>query len=96
VLLHYFRTEGVGETEDDPLTDPRYDHSKIMLKVSTNGHTWKAIEPWRSVGLGGEYDKRVIWRRLGQYRNLHTRIDISAPFKRAIYALYPVIENDGR
>lgn len=68
----------------------------VMLEISENGKIWKAIEPWRSLGESGDFNTRVVWRRLGQYRTFHARVSISDPVKRAMYALYPVIERDGR
>lgn len=60
----------------------------IMLDVSGNTRTWDMTQNWRSMGKQGEYDKRVIWRRLGQHRSFTPRIAISAPVKRAIFAAY--------
>lgn len=68
----------------------------VMLEVSADGKTWKAAEPWRALGKGGAFSKRVVWRRLGQYRTFHARVSISDPVVRAVYALYPVIQRDGR
>jgi len=60
----------------------------VMLDVSGNTRTWDMTQAWRSMGKKGEYDKRVIFRRLGQHRSFTPRIAISAPVKRAIFAAY--------
>lgn len=61
---------------------------KVMLDVSGNTRTWDMNQAWRSMGKKGEYDTRVIWRRLGQHRSFTPRIAISAPVKRAIFAAH--------
>lgn len=61
---------------------------KVMLDVSGNTRTWDMNQNWRSMGKKGEYDTRVIWRRLGQHRSFTPRIAISAPVKRAIFAAH--------
>lgn len=65
---------------------------KVMLDISGNTRTWDMNQNWRSMGKKGEYDKRVIWRRLGQHRSFTPRIAISAPVKRAVFACYVDIE----
>lgn len=43
------------------------DEPTVMMKFSDDGgHTW-SNEVWRSMGIGavGEYNKRVVWHRLG-------------------------------
>lgn len=48
--------------------------AQIELYVSKDyGHTWKDPKP-KGLGKRGQYDKRVIWRGLGQYRNFTARI----------------------
>lgn len=64
----------------------------VMLDVSGNTRTWDMTQNWRSMGKKGEYNKRVIWRRLGQHRSFTPRIAISAPVKRAVIAAYAEIE----
>jgi len=65
---------------------------KVMLDISGNTRTYDMTQPWRSMGKKGEYDKRVIWRRLGQHRSFTPKITISAPVKRAVIAAYAEIE----
>ena len=50
-------------------TDPQ-----VMLRWSDDGgHTW-SNEHWRSMGLIGEYGKRVLWRRLGMTQKIRDRV----------------------
>ncbi|HEY9814929.1 MAG TPA: hypothetical protein V6D20_03875, partial [Candidatus Obscuribacterales bacterium] len=65
---------------------------KIMLDVSGNTRTFDMTQGWRSMGKRGEYDTRVIWRRLGQHRSFTPRLAISSPVKRAVFAAYAEIE----
>jgi hypothetical protein len=47
---------------------------QVMLRWSDDGgHTW-SNEHWRSMGALGEYNKRVIWRRLGMTTKLRDRV----------------------
>ena len=66
-----------------------------MLRTSRNGSTW-SNGAQRGMGEAGQYDNRVVWRRLGQYDKVHMRFDISHPYKRAIYAAYAEITRDDR
>ena len=77
---------GTGSYAVDPV---------VMLRTSRNGSTW-SNGAQRGMGLTGEYDRRVVWRRLGQYDKLHIRLDISHPYRRAIYAAYASITRDDR
>ena len=60
---------------------------QVMLRWSDDGgHTWSA-EHWRSMGLLGRSQTRVIWRRLGMTNKLRDRVyEVSgtAPVKVAI------------
>lgn len=73
-------------------SDPSYPGPMVMLDVSGNTRIWDMSQNWRSMGKQGEYNKRVIWRRLGQHRSFTPRIAISAPVKRAVIAAYADIE----
>lgn len=54
---------------------------QVMMDFSDDGgHTFKN-ENWKSAGKIGEYAARVIWRRLGKFRNRVFRIRISDPVK---------------
>jgi hypothetical protein len=47
---------------------------QIMLRWSDDGgHTW-SNEHWKSMGMIGEYGKRVIWRRLGMTQKIRDRV----------------------
>jgi len=64
---------------------------QVMLDISGNTRTFDMTQKWRSMGKTGEYNKRVIWRRLGQHRSFTPRIRISSPVKRAVYTAYAKI-----
>jgi hypothetical protein len=47
---------------------------QVMLRWSDDGgHTW-SNEHWKSMGLTGEWGRRVIWRRLGMTVKLRDRV----------------------
>ena len=47
---------------------------QVMLRWSDDGgHTWSNSH-WRSMGLTGQYGRRVIWRRLGMTLKLRDRV----------------------
>jgi hypothetical protein len=47
---------------------------QVMLRWSDDGgHTW-SNEHWRSMGLVGQWSRRVIWRRLGMTLKLRDRV----------------------
>lgn len=63
--------DGVGQG-----TNPQ-----VMLDFSDDGgHTWKC-ETWRSAGKIGETKHRVIWTRLGSFRDRVWRVTITDPVK---------------
>ena len=62
----------------------------VMLQVSRDGKTW-SNEEWQEFGDVGQYTRRVVWRRLGQYDTCHLRFRISDNAKRAVFAAYAVI-----
>lgn len=52
---------------------------QVELRYSDDfGHTWSPAQS-RSLGLVGEYAKRVIWRRLGQSRTRVFEVRVSDP-----------------
>lgn len=68
---------------------------QAMLRHSKDGgRTWSA-ELWRSFGSTGEYGKRAIWRRLGQFgsKGLVVEVTISDAVKVAVMGAY--IEAEG-
>jgi len=55
---------------------------RCMLSISrNNGFEWGESK-WRGMGLDGQQDTRVIWRRLGQFRQMacHFRVTHPIPF----------------
>lgn len=47
---------------------------QVMLRWSDDGgHTW-SNEHWKSMGMIGEYGKRVLWRRLGMTQKIRDRV----------------------
>lgn len=73
---------------------PVYSTPKIRLDLSADGSTWNTVG-YGSLGRTGERNHRVVWRRLGQHRNLHMRFIVSDPCKRAVYSAYAEITPDG-
>lgn len=68
---------GVGD--DAAFPDPQ-----IMLKYSDNGsHTW-SNEMWRSLGRIGEYRRRAVWRKLGQFRTRQMMLRITDSVRRLV------------
>jgi hypothetical protein len=61
---------------------------QAMLSYSDNGgRTW-SNELWRSMGAIGAYTTRVIWRKLGQFRQRQFKIVITDPVRRFIFSYY--------
>lgn len=81
---------GVGLDGDDQGSDP-----EVVLDWSDDGgHTW-SNELWAEAGAGqiGEYETRVVWNRLGSFRQRVFRVTISDPVKvRLIDAQIEVVE----
>lgn len=58
---------------------------KAMLQWSNDGgRTW-SNEHWASLGAGGDYLARPIWRRLGQFRRRIYRLTITDPVAVKLY-----------
>ncbi len=58
------------------------DDPQIMLTYSNDGgHTW-SNEMWRSAGQLGQYQHRVIWRKLGQFYTRQMRLVMTDPYYR--------------
>jgi hypothetical protein len=57
---------------------------QVMLDYSDDGGHSYSNEKWASAGAIGENKKRVIWRRLGQFRDRVFRIKITDPVKVSI------------
>lgn len=67
VQVKYPAEEAVGQ---DPLIGLRYSHD--------GGHTWSS-EIIRQIGKVGEYNKRVIWNRLGSGREWIFEVSMTEP-----------------
>ena len=63
---------------------------KIMLDILSNRKS-DAQQQWRDLGDEGQFNHRVIWRRLGQHRTFTASFKISSPVKRAVMAVYATI-----
>ncbi len=71
---------GIGLDGDVQGSDPA-----VMLDWSNDGgHTWSS-ESWALADAGsgeiGDYSKRVIWNRLGSFRQRVFRVKITDPVK---------------
>jgi hypothetical protein len=65
------------------------DKPQIALDWSNdNGQTWKAFQPWQSMGAQGEYATRLRWKKLGSFYQRYYRITVSDPVPRVIMAAY--------
>lgn len=61
---------------------------QMRMEISRDGGKTWTYERSRSMGAIGEYNKRVIWRRLGRSARFDVyRFTTSAPVKVAILAL---------
>ena len=77
---------GVGLTTGQG-SDPQ-----IMLRWSDDGgHTW-SNEHWLSMGPEGDFDRRMIWRRLGAPRDRIYEISGSDPVSIAISDAFVEVE----
>lgn len=52
------------------------------------GHTWSNRKPWRSMGALGKRRTRLIWRRMGSFRERVLRVTVADPVKRAFIAAH--------
>lgn len=61
---------------------------QAMLQWSDDGgRTW-SNEHWRPIGKMGQYQARVIWRRLGSFRNRMFRLKVVDPVKVVVLAAF--------
>lgn len=68
----------------DPVTPP-----VIMLRWSKDGgKTWSQLQPFRSMGLVGEYFKRLRWLNLGNARTWIFELSCTDPVRRVIIGTY--------
>lgn len=71
-----------------------YIQPKIMLDWSDDGGNLWSSEHWKGVGITGQYNKRVIWRCLGQARQRIYRMRSTDPVRLSLSGLY--VEGDER
>jgi hypothetical protein len=65
---------------------------QMMMRWSDNGgRTW-TNEKWASAGQAGQYNTRVIWRRLGRSRDRVFEISITDPVEATIIGAYIQID----
>lgn len=76
-----------GEGTDDPSYEPQ-----AMLRYSDDGGRLWSHEAWRSLGRTGDYTRRAIWRRLGQFRQRQMEITITDPTQRIVFGYYASIQ----
>lgn len=61
------------------LTSGQGENPQAMMQYSDDGgRTWSS-EIWRSLGKIGEYEQRVMFRRLGRFRERVVRLTVSDP-----------------
>lgn len=66
---------------------------QIRLDLSEDGSTWNTVGT-NTLGDTGKRTHRIAFRRLGQHRNLHVKIIVSDPCRRALYNAYAEISGD--
>lgn len=71
---------GVGNSD---VADPQ-----IMLRYSDDGGRNWSNEMWRSMGLVGDYRRRAIWRKLGQFRQRQMHLRITDPARAFVMSCY--------
>lgn len=60
--------------------------AQCWLRLSRDGGLTWGRERWASLGSLGEYDKRLVWRALGQYRDVAAEVNVSDPAELPIKA----------
>lgn len=78
---------GIGDT-NDPVADPQF----MMSYSKDGGQTFSMIQVWRSMGLIGEYLKRLRWLRLGQAYQWVFRVQCTDNVRRVIIGCYADIQ----
>jgi hypothetical protein len=64
------------------------DTPQVSLRTSKNGGKTWSNELIRSIGKVGEFDKRVIWNRVGGGRKVVYEVTITDPVKRNIVGAF--------
>jgi hypothetical protein len=57
---------------------------QAMLRWSNDGGSTWSSEVWKSIGLTGQYQNRIIWRRLGWARDRIFEVSVTDPIKAVI------------
>lgn len=87
-IMHAFEVmceTGVG---NDDVEDPQ-----IMLRYSDDGGRRWSNEMWRSLGLSGDYRRRAIWRKLGQFRQRDMHLRMTDPARAFVLSYYAEISS---
>ncbi len=63
------------------------DPQAVLEWSDDGGQSW-SYEHFHGLGLIGEYTRRVIWRRLGQFYSRIFRVTITDPIMPALMAAY--------
>lgn len=83
VTCYAFEMVCAGGVGNNAAADPQ-----AMLQYSDDGgHRW-SNEMWRSLGVVGEYRTRVIWRKLGQFRNRQFKLRITDSVRRLVISWF--------
>jgi len=86
MTMHAFEVlceTGVGNSD---ITDPQ-----IMLRYSDDGGRNWSNEMWRSMGLVGDYRRRSIWRKLGQFRQRQMHLRITDPARAFVMSYHATV-----
>lgn len=65
----------------------------IRLDMSDDGSTWNTAGT-ATLGATGDRTARVVFRRLGQHKNLHLKLIVSDPCRRVLYNAYAEVGAD--
>lgn len=77
---------GAFEIEMDTGGSALGEEWSIRLATTRDGGRSWSSERMQSIGKTGEYEKRIVWRKLGAYRDQRFRIRMSEPFPRRLLA----------
>lgn len=58
---------------------------QVMAAYSKDGGLTWSNEKWRSIGLIGNFTKRVMWQQWGRFRTIVIKVRITDPVRRAFY-----------
>lgn len=71
------------------LTNGQGSDPQIMLQRTVDGgKTYGSIQPWRSLGMQGQFTQRLRWLRQGLGRQMGWRLTITDPVRRTIIAAH--------